>query len=226
MPMLVKEWRRSKTSNFECVQQNPPSKDLSVFECEYIVVALLLQQLIATDCQYTAYDLVVYLRCTSRAEQFLTSPKASFTIRLPPAVQKQSIGNEITHATTTDTNEWIATKKAPAVKRKPSTSTTKSKTAKKTAKTPTVAKKVKKLANSKKKKSTVATKKSPSKRTMTGVIARIAKEPEVIDVEDDSSSAEVTTSHHTVVRRPTPLFEDNAEDDLMKDTDEEYEFDG
>ena len=224
MPMLVKEWRRSKTSNFECVQQNPPSKDLSVFECEYIVVALLLQQLIATDCQYTAYDLVVYLRCTPRAEQFLTSPKASFTIRLPPAEQKQSSGGKITHPIA-ETNQWIATKKAPATKRKRSSSTTKSKIAKKKAKTQIVAKKVKKTSTSKKKTSTVATKKSTSKKTKIGIVASTTTEQEVIDIQDDSSSAEVMTSHHAEARRPTRAFY-TSDDDLMNDTDEEYEFEG
>ncbi len=38
------------------VRDNPPGKDLSVFECEYIIVALMLQQLIAADVQYTAYE--------------------------------------------------------------------------------------------------------------------------------------------------------------------------
>ena len=38
------------------VQKNRPGQDLSAFECEYIIVALMLQQLIALDVQYTAYE--------------------------------------------------------------------------------------------------------------------------------------------------------------------------
>jgi ATP-dependent DNA helicase Q1 len=215
MPMLVKEWRRSKSSNFECVQKNPPSKDLSVFECEYIIVALLLQQLIATDCQYTAYDLVVYLRCTPRAEQFLTSPKASFTIRLPPAEKKPAKSS----SSPTESNEWISTKKTPA-KRKRSTSTTTTKSTKKKKRSPTSAA----AATTAKKKKAPKAKKTSQAKIRSSIVTKTPKEPEVIDIEDDDSTLVDASKARRSVARRVPVLVNS--DDLMDDTDEEYEFDG
>lgn len=40
----------------DSVRKVPPGKDLSVFECEYIIVALMLEQMIAADYQFTMYE--------------------------------------------------------------------------------------------------------------------------------------------------------------------------
>jgi len=222
MPMLVKEWRRSKNSIHECVQENPPSKDLTIFECEYIIVALLVQGLIESDCQYTAYDLVVYLRCTQKAEQFLTSPNASFTIRLPPPET-----DTVSPRQEANGGEWLSARK-PAVKRKRSTTTTKSKPATKkqkidatSTKAKTAVKKTKTPASTRK---STTGKTSESKQSAVATAKKNIKEPpEVIDID---SVVDLTAPDLSRTRRISRGYQQSEEDDLMDDTDEEYEFDG
>ena len=49
LPMLVKEWRSDPS------EANPPGKDLSVTDCEHIVVALLVAGFIETTVKKTKY---------------------------------------------------------------------------------------------------------------------------------------------------------------------------
>lgn len=223
MPMLIKEWRANvKTSPHQCVRDNPPGKDLSSFECEYIIVALMLQQLIATDVQYTAYDTVVYLRCTERAEQFLTSPRAQMTIRLPPnPVKSPAAGRK---STTPNLEGWIESK---TKKRRQSSASAASTNTKKRQKPSKKAapKSTKVKSTSNKKSATMSKSKVPPKDPHSTVVTT-----EIIHIDDDSTSDEEPIIPRRPRRKAASKInpEVPVDDDLMidSDPDEEYEFEG
>ena len=80
--MLVKEWRKKPGNAAPCVEQNPPS-DLSVGECERIVVALILEEVLNTNVVWNAYDGTVYLVPGKHAASMAASPKPMFVVRFP-----------------------------------------------------------------------------------------------------------------------------------------------
>lgn len=55
MAMLLKEWR-AKSDAAECVRNNPPGKDLSVPDCEQIIVQMLIDGYIRVNVKWTRYE--------------------------------------------------------------------------------------------------------------------------------------------------------------------------
>lgn len=56
MPMLLKEWRAKPDGAPECVQNNPPGKELSVSDCEQVIVHLLMDDYIGVKVKWTRYE--------------------------------------------------------------------------------------------------------------------------------------------------------------------------
>lgn len=56
MPMLLKEWRAKPDGAPECVQNNPPGKELSVSDCEQVIIQLLMDDYIGIKVKWTRYE--------------------------------------------------------------------------------------------------------------------------------------------------------------------------
>lgn len=56
MPMLLKEWRAKPDGAPECVQNNPPGKELSVSDCEQVIIQLLMNEYIGVNVKWTRYE--------------------------------------------------------------------------------------------------------------------------------------------------------------------------
>eukprot|EP00980_Cylindrotheca_fusiformis_P001354 scaffold338_cov116-Cylindrotheca_fusiformis.AAC.19 len=117
MAMLLKEWRAKSTTDAapECIQSNPPGKDLTVAECEQIIVQLLIDGYIDVNVKWNRYEYVfsvVYLICTLKAQSFLTSDRARLCIRVPNRVASATRAKASRRRTSTviaaDTG-WIST---------------------------------------------------------------------------------------------------------------------
>lgn len=199
-------------------------------------------------------SVVVYLRCTDRAEQFLTSPRAQMTIRLPSSASKRSRTPTISPASrrkaATDGDGWIATRKTSSSTKRRRSSTTSVGSRKRTA---TSKKKAKTDKSQSTKKGTKPKKKDSNKPSKQSKISQFAadngtqssraKPAEVIDIDDDSSldeplvgglSAGRAVENHgqQSAQRPrrAASMKNNQQhivgDDLASDCgeDEEYEF--
>lgn len=134
LPMLVKEWR-VKDSPYDCVKSNPPNKDLTIDECERIVVSLLLEEILAPKIAYTAYSTIMYVVLGQHGHRLIASPNPRVNIRFPKRPTKASNANTEARARksiASNDSGWIDTK--PKLKRKSATTTTKTSKSKPTTK--------------------------------------------------------------------------------------------
>jgi ATP-dependent DNA helicase Q1 len=65
MAMLLKHWRAKPDGAPECVQNNPPGKELSVADCELVIVQLLIDGYIDVHVKSNRYEYVYLLSLTS-----------------------------------------------------------------------------------------------------------------------------------------------------------------
>ena len=199
-------------------------------------------------------SVVVYLRCAERAEQFLSSPRAQMTIRLPPSEKKSKSPKGSGTATArrkaaTDSDGWIETQKTGSTvkRRRSSSASTRSSKGKRKKSTAAKTKPKKSAGKTRSNKGTKTKKSSTAKGAQQPNIIQLAgrgkmqnradppREAEIIDIDtdDDSTSFDETTSQRQQdLQRPQRKEPRNVQqqplviDDLMVDTDqdEEYEF--
>lgn len=226
MLMLLKEWRAKPDGAPECVQNNPPGKELSMSDCEQVIVQLLMDDYIGVKVKWTRYDSIVYLTCARKAEDFLVSSNSRIFIRVPTRVARAKATRT---STTAKRKKATTTKKAATKKRRASTGSTRKKAPKRRKAT-----KAKSAAKGRGKK--VRTFPSSHNQTLDKFLSQPASEPEVIELEDDSES-EVEEHFDTESRRvslparmkaPLSLAQngnDSDEEDDLWSSDEEYQFD-
>jgi hypothetical protein len=123
LTMLVKAWR-TKNDVPEFVQTNPPT-DVSVTECEQIIIALLLEGIIDFHVHWTAYKAVAYLRLGPRGEALLQSMNPRMIVRFPLTNAAKPKAKVARAVASSDSSGWLTARK-PAKKRK-STALTKKK---------------------------------------------------------------------------------------------------
>ena len=185
-------------------------------------------------------SIVVYLRCTDRAAQFLTSPRAQMSIRLPPSASTKAKSQAV--KASANSEGWIDTKsKKPAAKRKATAAanSTSRKKGKKGIKS-------QKMASTRKTGAGAVAKKTSSRGKVAAIsISAVtpratSTEPpqgaEIIDIDDDDDDRSdfnmgdpITTRRAGIEPLARLQFEKArkvALDPLMVDTDEEYEFEG
>lgn len=153
------------------------------------------------------FSTVVYLRCTSRAEQFLTSPRAQMTIRLPPSEKKSKspppgVGTCSQRKASAESDGWIENRRvtATAKRKRPSSGST-SNTGKRKKSAPNGSKGTAGGGTRRASKGSRTKKSSSDSGTKTQITlnqfrsgANLQKpidqpqETEVIDIDDDSSS--------------------------------------
>lgn len=144
---IVSKWRsKAFDSNFKFIQDNPPGVDLNKEECERIVIALLLENVLEPNVVFTAYNSICYFRATQKGYQLLRSQNPRVEVRFPvkakpSAKSSKTLKNPLA---LTDDDGWISTKnqqkpKVAGKRKSSSKKTTKGKTASKmkTKKNPT-----------------------------------------------------------------------------------------
>ncbi|CAJ1966492.1 unnamed protein product [Cylindrotheca closterium] len=231
MPMLLKEWRAKPDGAPECVQNNPPGKELSVPDCEQVIVQLLMDDYIKVDVKWSKYDSIIYLRCTRKAEDFLVSGNSRAFIRVPTRVARAKIPRASTGGSTAKRKKATTTKK-----RRASTGSTRRRSSSATGKR---RKTTKAKSTGKGRGKKARTFPSSQIQTLDKFLSQPAAEPEVIELEDDSESEIEETFDEGPRRaslparmRPRLSLAKNSndleeEDDLWaSDEEEEYEFDG
>lgn len=83
---IVTKWR-SKTSatdsDFKFLKDNSPGADLSKEECERIVIALLLENVLEPNVVFTAYNNICYIRVSQKGQQLLRSQNPRVAVHFP-----------------------------------------------------------------------------------------------------------------------------------------------
>ena len=205
---IVSKWRsKSADSDFNFLKDNPPGKDLSKDECERIVIALLLENVLEPNVRFTAYNTICYIRATQKGNLLLRSEKPRVEVCFPVKEKTSSTKpskSPINPLAVADDDGWItATKPSKTTKKRKSTANKKQT-------------KGKKKATVKGKKNTYSAKK---RRTT-------VKDPVVEMIEIDSSSESSASDEKDVVikrRRAAAvarskmkthsIFEDDSSDD-------------
>lgn len=169
-------------------------------ECERVVIALLVEDILHPNIVYTAYNTIVYLRLGPRGQACLNSKNLSVEIDLPVRTNKKASASSSKKSliAETDENGWISSK-TQTNKAKPKKRTS-SKTAGKT-----------KATKAKKPK----TRKKASKRK-----SAKSKMPTIVDiVEIDSSSSSESDDEMILANRASRnkkqkvIFEETSDDD-------------
>jgi len=211
---IVSKWRsKAADTDFNFLKDNPPAKDLSKEECERIVIALLLENVLEPNVVFTAYSTICYIRATQKGQQLLRSQNPRVEVRFPvkanssSAKSSKSPKNPLAVA---DDDGWIS----PKNQQKPKASGKRKSTTKK--------KQAEKKSSNKAK-----GKKPPAKKRRTTV-----KDP-VVEMIEIGSSSESSSSDEDdiVIKRRTALaaarskmksnvFNDDSSDD---GSDSEYE---
>jgi len=88
---IVTKWRsKAADSDFSFLKENSPAKDLSKEECERIVIALLLENVLEPNVVFTAYSTICYIRATQKGQQLLRSQNTRVEIRFPVKAKSSS----------------------------------------------------------------------------------------------------------------------------------------
>lgn len=88
---IVTKWRsKAADSDFSFLKENSPAKDLSKEECERIVIALLLENVLEPNVVFTAYSTICYIRATQKGQQLLRSQNPRVEIRFPVKAKSSS----------------------------------------------------------------------------------------------------------------------------------------
>ena len=182
MSMLVKQWRSTGAGNKnnnkkkagnptpQYVLDHPPAKDkLSVDECERIIIALLVEQVLCFHIHWTSYSAVAYLRLAApRGHQLLQSSRQpKMIVRFPirhvmdkaAVVKKKKTGPK---SVSNGDGTWLETR--------PKTAVAASKKTKKTAAAGTTTKAAAATGGNRKRKATLP----PSKKKATRKRAAVA----------------------------------------------------
>ncbi len=202
---IVSKWRsKAVDTNFNFLKDNPPAKDLSKEECERIVIALLLENVLEPNVVFTNYNTICYFRATQTGQQLLRSQNPRVEVRFPvkakstAAKSSRSPKNPLAVA---DDDGWISSKKPSAARKKKSA--TKAKPAEKKT-----AKKVKAKG-----------KKPPAKKRRTTVKDPVVEMIEIGSSSESSSSDEddVFVKRRTAAaaarnKMKTNVFDDSSDD--------------
>jgi hypothetical protein len=226
MAMLIKAWRATKDT-LECVADCPP-KDLTSFECELIIVALLLENMLKFHVHWTAYQAVAYIQLGQMAEPFLMSTNPIVRVRFPrmtkkgPTPQKSAANPAVTG--------WVSAKRKPAAKKAGT---------KKKAATKKTAVKMKKTVTKKSKKTPAgSTKRTKTKQKQSngstldtfftkGNVEELDEEDVIVLSSDEESDTPQKSTRKTLDKVDDDLWQANNEDDeevVETDDDEEFEF--
>ncbi|GAX11626.1 ATP-dependent DNA helicase Q1 [Fistulifera solaris] len=116
--MLLKDWRSRRENALPCVQENPPSKDnLSSDDCERIIIALLLENIIQSEPKWSAYDTIIYVVLGPLGHRLLQSPNPQVTVSLPKHLESKSLKPASTKTrpkerkTSASDGAWLTTRK-------------------------------------------------------------------------------------------------------------------
>ncbi len=209
LQQVVKIWRGGKEKEVpDSVKGNLPGKDLNKDECERLIGALLLNDVLYPNAVFTPYNTVVYMGLKENAAKLLSSPNPKVKVKFPLRSEYASSSKRRASSRgggakrpKSDEDGWITTKKTPT---------------KSTQKT-------------KKKKEKSSATKPKSRKNKSSKAKKQATRPEVIDISDDSGSS--SDDEPLLVRkRSTRLSETSATkkkrscNDSLLDTDSENEF--
>ena len=126
--MAIKAWRATK--DVDKVVAACPPKDLTLMECELIVVALLLEDILRFHVHWTSYQGVAYLQVGHRGEAFLVANSPVVRVRFPHATKKAAAPKKAAKVTSngvkrkarkTKTSKKVPTKKGTTSKKKKTT---------------------------------------------------------------------------------------------------------
>ena len=211
---IVSKWRsKAADADFNFIKDNPPVKDLTKEECERIVIALMLENVLEPNVVFTAYNSICYIRATQKGQQLLRSQYPRVEIRFPVKAKSSSAKSSKSHTNTlaiADDEGWIS----PKSQQKP----------KAAGKRKSVSKK---KQTDRKTSNKAKDKKNPAKKRRTTV-----KEPVVEMIEIGSSSESSSSDEEDVVvkrrtalqaarnKMKTNVFNDDSSDD---GSDSEYE---
>jgi len=166
---IVTKWRGNDVPKF--VKETPPGPDLNKDECERLIAALLLSDILYPKVVFTAYASIVYIGLKEKAALLMSSPNPKVAVRFP--IRKAAVSKSVkTNAQKTVQNEngWLS-KKQSTTKKTPKSTAKKKKTKTKT-KTP-AARKTSKI---------VSTRSGESKKSRRASF----QDSEVINILDDS----------------------------------------
>ena len=104
--MVVKSWRATKNVP-EYVEANPP-KDLNAFECEQIIVSLLLEHILEFHVHWTAYQAVAYLRLGQRGVALMQSHNPRMMVRFALLPTNTTTKTTTPKKTTNPSSEWLS----------------------------------------------------------------------------------------------------------------------
>ena len=208
MAMIVKKWRSKKDAP-SYVEKCQPNKDLTVEECERIVVALLVERVLQFYIHWTAYSAVAYLRPGQPlAQRLLASPSPKMIVRFPKRELTAASAKKTATRKKSDTPE--SGRLSSNSKSKSSRSTTTKKAAAK--KKPSTAKSKRITATKKRIVKKTATRKAPPSETTDRASSETAR-TEPIDLSSDDDK----------VVENIPLQAKSGGD---QSSDSEFEFDG
>eukprot|EP00553_Chaetoceros_curvisetus_P012486 CAMPEP_0204641592 /NCGR_PEP_ID=MMETSP0717-20131115/51221_1 /ASSEMBLY_ACC=CAM_ASM_000666 /TAXON_ID=230516 /ORGANISM="Chaetoceros curvisetus" /LENGTH=127 /DNA_ID=CAMNT_0051662277 /DNA_START=961 /DNA_END=1341 /DNA_ORIENTATION=- len=88
MAQVVTIWRSNGEDTPDFVKENPPKADLTKDECERLVVALILENILCPKVVRirNVPNSIVYIECKEKAYQLLTSPNPKVKVRFPVRV--------------------------------------------------------------------------------------------------------------------------------------------
>ena len=252
LAMVVKQWRSKDRGDKATsksalpppppyVLEYPPAKDnLTVDECERIIVSLLLERILCFHIHWTAYSAVAYLRVTSplghqfcEASQYpkmivrFPLPQDSLDTNSTTTSKNKAKGQTKRVASSSKQGEWLEAKpKAASRKRKSSKTTTT--VSKKKAATTTKAKRQRKSSTDSKK--TPRATKAPTTKTKTGPktsASRVSTETEVIELfsDDDDDHDNIEPPSQSGTRGKTTKTTKQIQESLWNLRDEEDESD-
>jgi len=204
---IVTEWRGKDAPAY--IKDNPPGSDLNKEECERLIVALILADVLHPKVVFTAYNSIVYIGLKNNAALLLSSSNPKVSVRFPIRSDYVTARASTTKTSSSKDQEgggWMSTKK----QQKPR------KSSKKATKT-----KARKASNGKSQKSKTRNKNTKQKKL-----------EEVIDILDDSDDSASITTSYTTKKRPSRLSAIDASkkmrrsinSDLFEDADSECEF--
>ena len=204
---------------FDSVADNPPGKELTLEECERVVIALLLEGIFSVRVAYNAYDSVVYWNLGNAGHNLLASPDPKVVMTFPRREGKKGTGDSNkskARKAIADEEGWLSAKK-PA-KRKNNRSSGFSVASKKNDATTNTA--------SRKRKQSSSTKGKPKakKRSSSAAVDVIE-----LSSSDDEPAPEPVASSRAILPRAartsaSMALRDDLWDDSSPDSDEECEF--
>lgn len=107
---LVTIWRGKDAPDF--IQENPPGSELNKNECERLIAALLLSDILYPKVVFTPYNSIVYIGLKDKAALLLSSPNAKVFVPFPirEATTTTKSGKNSAKKAVQDINGWLSKK--------------------------------------------------------------------------------------------------------------------